>query len=103
MRSRPKRRSRLAVEELESRAVPAGAVWPFPGGPATNPLLETWGQYQDLPNAPWDMRVHFHEGIDIKAAPETPVKAVMAGEVIDFAERGFASFVVIQDEPGGKK
>lgn len=37
---------RLCVEGLEERCVPAEAGWPFAGGPATNPLVGTYGQYQ---------------------------------------------------------
>src|SRR5262245_49470284 len=107
----------LRVHELEMRTLPAGALWPFPGGPAQSPLLETWGQYQELTEkqigaaVPYDDAVHLHDGIDILPTTQqgtgagvgTKVYPVMDGEILDFRADGWSSYVVIGDLTGGKK
>src|SRR5262245_3607740 len=51
MTQRSPRRIRLHLGHLEDRNVPVFAQWPFAGGPATNPVVGTFGQYQDAKRA----------------------------------------------------
>src|SRR5262249_52178497 len=53
--------------------------------PTTNPIVGTYGQYQDLKFGAWDLSVHFHEGLDIAASvfqPNEQVRAVTTGTVV---------------------
>lgn len=47
MKTRQLARCRLDLHRLEDKVLPA-ASWPFAGGPATNPVIGTYGQYQDF-------------------------------------------------------
>jgi SdrD B-like domain/Bacterial Ig domain len=99
MKTRQSARSRLKLDRLEDKVLPT-ATWPFvPGDQTTNPVVGTWGQYQDLkesfppPPVPniWDSLIHFHEGLDIavkSGQPHEQVRAVAHGWVSQIVRVG---------------
>jgi hypothetical protein len=48
MRNSHVRMARLTISQLEERTTPVFAKWPFAGGPAVDPIIGVYGQYQDL-------------------------------------------------------
>ena len=100
MRKPNKTRVLSILELLEDRVVPF-ADWPFPGGAATNPIIGTYGQYQEVKSGAEDLAVHFHEGVDFAVSvPNEAVRAVETGYVHQIYNIGpaFERFVVIRDD-----
>ena len=69
-------RSSLRLERLEDRIVPLHDL-PWPVTPSANPLLTTYGQYQEFQSA----GIYLHPGIDILVSGTPTASAIQPGVV----------------------